>query len=65
MLTSRLISPVARNFIGRRNMSAIGGPSQVHVPKGVSSMKISISRPGPVPDGQEYKCTSLCLVRPT
>lgn len=36
MLTSRLITPVFRNVVGRRNMSAIGGPSQVKVPLGVS-----------------------------
>lgn len=36
MFTSRLISPVARSFVGQRSMSAIAGPNQIHVPKGVS-----------------------------
>lgn len=36
MLTSRLMSPVVRSMIGQRSMSAIGGPAQTHVPKGVS-----------------------------
>lgn len=36
MLSTRLMSPVFRNLVGRRNMSAIGGPAQTHVPKGVS-----------------------------